>query len=290
MLWYIYIYIYTISFTTGREPHGAVAVIAFLLLSLVAGAYSETCAVTTIVASFLFLTQTYFAKKRKPSKLMLASFVCLLVGFAFLFFAPAEGANKLTGSLDTVHILDNIKTMVYLCIGFWPLIAATDVLLIAAICAKVDRDTIHVAVTLLLAAAAIMLSLTVAFYVPERVLTMPCLILVIVCAILSVELFGKNTALSMTAQTLPILMSFYFLTWGVGDIIQTEFSVRMNEQIIMSDVEAGRTVSNLERLKSKTKYSPLYISHYVSDNPDNWPNTDIAKYYGIEKIVGVKYD
>lgn len=286
----MYIYIYTISFTTGREPHGAVAVIAFLLLSLVAGAYSEPCAITAIVSSFLFSVQAYFIKKRKPSKLMLASFACLLVGFAFLFFAPAEGTNKLTGSLDTVHILDNIKTMVYLCIGFWPLIAATDVLLIAAICAKADRDTIHVAVTLLLAAAAIMLSLTVAFYVPERVLTMPCLILIIVCAILSVELFGKNTALSMTAQTLPILMSFYFLTWGVGDIIQTEFSVRMNEQIIMSDIEAGRTVSNLERLKSKTKYSPLYNSHYVSDNPDNWQNTSLAKYYGIEKIVGVKYD
>lgn len=285
-----YIYICVMSFTTGREPHGVVAVIAFLLLSVVAGAYSETFAITVIVTSFLFLVQTFFVKKRKPSKLMLASFACLLVGFVFMFFAPAEGGNKLTDNMDIEHILDNINTMVYFCISFWPLIAATDVLLVVAICAKVDRDTILVAITLLLAAAAIMLSLTIALYVPERVLTMPCLILVTVCAMLSVELFGKNTALSMTTQTLPILMSVYFILWGVGDIIQTEFSVRMNEEIIMSDIEDGKTVSNLEMLKSSTKYTPLYNLHHVSYNPDYWVNDSMAKYYGIEKIVGVKYD
>lgn len=279
-----------VSFTAGREPRGVVAVIAFLLLSFVAGAYSETCAITVIVVSFLFSVQTYFAKKRKPSKLMLASFVLLLIGFAFLFFAPAEGINKLTGSMDMEHILDNIKTMGYFCIGFWPLIVATDVLLIAAICAKVDKDTIHVAVTLLCAAAAIMLALTVSLYVPERVLTMPCLILIVVCTVLSVELFSKSTFLSMVVQTLPILMSFYFLAFGLDDIIQTDFSVRMNEQIIMEDIEAGKTESNLEMLKSSTKYFPLCNLTHVTSNPDDWVNTSMAKYYGIGTIIGIEHE
>lgn len=286
----LYTYLCVASFCTGREPRGVVAVTAFLLLSLIAGAYSETCAITTIVASFLFAAQTYFFKKRKPSKLMVASFTLLLIGFAFLLFAPAEGANKLTGSLDAVHVLVNIKTIVYLCKNFWHLIAATVILLVVAIYAKGDKDTLHVVVTLLIIAVTIMLSLSVAYYVPERVLTMPSLLLVTVCAILVVELFGKISAISVIAQVLPILASLYFLAWGVSDIIQMDFQVRMNEQIIMADVEAGNPVSNVEILKGLTKYTPLYGSGYVSANPDNWQNISMSKYFGIDQIIGVKYE
>ena len=104
----LYVYICAQSFSANREPKGAAAKTAFLIFSFIAGAYSETCAITSIAVAFLLCAQAYFIKKRKPSKLMIASFVFAFAGFVFLVFAPAESA-KLTESLTAERLIDNIK-------------------------------------------------------------------------------------------------------------------------------------------------------------------------------------
>lgn len=259
--------------------------IAFLLLSLGIGAYSETCAVAAVATAVLFSAQAFFVRKRKPSKLMIASFVLVLVGLSFLVSAPAEGI-KLTSSFGAKHLLINIQTMLYYCKSFWPLIAVTDILFVVAVSVKADKDTLFTAATILLIALSIMASLTVAVYVPERVLTTPVILLVAVCAMLVVELFDKNALLSIALQTLPIFMSFYFIVCGVNDIIQTDSHIETSEQIISSYANSEETLY-VQRFHSKTKYSPFYELNYANDEPSTRHNVSMCRYYGVSKIIGV---
>ncbi len=283
----VYVYICFKSFCTGREPESIAAKAAFLVFSLIAGAYSETSAITTIGTVVLFSVLTCFFKKHKPSKLMIASFVLALAGFAFLLTAPGESV-KIEKSLNAEYLLKNLNSILYVCKTFWPVIAVTDILFVVAVCAKADKNTLLAAAALVLVAMANMASALIAYYVPERIFVIPVVLLVVASAMLAVELFGKNTALSMVVHTLPILIAPLFVVLGVIDIMYADYQITLNEQTMISDAAAGKDTSYIDVIDAGSKYPALYNGIYISEDPETWPNDSMAKYYGIDQIIGVK--
>lgn len=254
----LYIYISFKSFYTGREPESIAAKAAFLLFSFIAGAYSETSAITTI-------------------------------GTAFILSAPGEGA-KIGESLNAEYLLKNLNSVLFMCKTFWPLIAVTDVLFVVAVCAKADKDTLLAVVALVLVAMANMASVLIASYVPERVFVIPVVLLVTASAMLAVEIFGKNTALSMVVHTLPILIAPLFMVYGLIDIMYADYQIKLNEQTMISDAAAGKDTSYIDIIHADSKYPALYNGIYIAEDPETWPNDSMSLYYGIDKIIGVNHE
>lgn len=285
----LYIYISFKSFYTGREPESIAAKAAFLLFSFIAGAYSETSAITTIGTAFMLSVLAYFFKKRKPSKLMIASFVLALAGFVSILSAPGEGA-KIGESLNAEYLLKNLNSVLFMCKTFWPLIAVTDVLFVVAVCAKADKDTLLAVVALVLVAMANMASVLIASYVPERVFVIPVVLLVTASAMLAVEIFGKNTALSMVVHPLPILIAPLFMVYGLIDIMYADYQIKLNEQTMISDAAAGKDTSYIDIIHADSKYPALYNGIYIAEDPETWPNDSMSLYYGIDIIIGVNHE
>lgn len=270
-----------------KKTKGIFQSILFFILSIVVGAYSEFTAISSASIATIIIILYAIKNGGKVNKTMCLSLTLVIVGFIFLLTAPAEGA-KLKGSINTEGLLDNIKTILYLYRDFWILVVATTVLLVVAVTKKADKETTIVGFVLVFVALSISVSLCVASYVPDRGFTIPVILYISTCAILAVELYNDEKTMAMLTYTLPILASLFFVVWGVSEIIDTDYRIRLNEQYIIADVNAGKTTSYIDNVASITKYPAVYNLKYISVDPDDWPNDSMTLYYGIDRIIGKK--
>ena len=65
--------------------------------------------------------------------------------------------------------------------------------------------------------------------------------------------------------------------------------MQKNEEYILSEVEKGNRTIELYPVHVTTKYASIYGLKYVDVNsPDNRPNVPMARYYGADRIIGIK--
>ena len=136
---------------------------------------------------------------------------------------------------------------------------------------------------------------------PERSMMGVSVFLIIADGILLSSLMDNETMIA--ADMYPFLNRLLFNTIcalvfmeavisflpGTYDVYSTWRQMQKNEEYILSEVEKGNRTIELYPVHVTTKYASIYGLKYVDVNsPDNRPNVPMARYYGAERIIGIK--
>ena len=96
------------------------------------------------------------------------------------------------------------------------------------------------------------------------------------------KVWGKNGF-----RLICLLLTVWKVTVGVRDIRRTHGLLQYNEEFIAACAAAGERSVEVYRPYAKTSWSALEgLAYLNTEDPGDWPNVYMAKYYGAERIIG----
>ena len=235
----------------------------------------------------VFLGLCKFYQHKKIKIYLLLSVVIASLGYISIYLSPAQWNNKSAGfSLVAIRerfisALGVYKTLTV------PLVLFV-VLLVLAVTLKVETKRILIAITFLFGSLAANFIMILARSYPERCASSPTVMLIIADGILFYDVMRKQyKTLSACAVAALMLLTSYEVLVGVNDIYESYGYIKTNEEYIYECKEEGIMDIELQWYNAETKYSGMYGIWYLSPEPgtDQWPNCDLAKYYGIDSII-----
>lgn len=88
----------------------------------------------------------------------------------------------------------------------------------------------------------------------------------------------------LCVSTLVCLSLFYWCPFGIQDMYLMHEAVQENIQTIEEKKALGEREITLPVPVPQSQYCAFYQLEYLSDDPDNFANANMAKYYGVERI------
>lgn len=274
------------SFLTGKEP-SRTAQILLVLASPLVGAYSENSSVALIFLSLVFLALRLFFDKKRVSLWMILAPALALAGFLFLMLAPATAANK-AAEMKLPVLLGNFVETGAFYLRFWPLLVSFALLFFLAVKKRTDLRRRMLAVVYLLGSLAGHFVLTFALYCAGRSTYIGLALLLAANALLVPPLLktdAKKLLLALCALCMAVTVWKVYA--GVTDILRTDYLLDFNRELIEEAAANGETDLQVPRPYAHTKYSALEGLPYLNtEDPTDWPNVYMAKYYGVNSIIG----
>lgn len=291
-------YAWTMSFTlafllpfytayAGGKPLGGALRPLYVLLAFVAGGYSESASCAALFTAFCFGLLTWLRDRRLPWVLPVG-FLSGCAGFLFLMLAPSELGGR-TSDFSLGVIAHNIQRMFATpqeaLLGLYCLLAA---LFAAGLVLRVDRKKLISAAVLFAGSVVSVAVYAVAAYFPWRSLCATTFYLLIPCLLLLQGLREKGQRLltPVLSAVLAVMFLFRFVL-GVGDIGVVFYESRQREAAILAAVQAGQDQVAVQQYSGNTKYCASYDLPDLYEDPGQWPNCDVAAYYGIGAVTGV---
>ena len=273
-------------FRDDSEP-GRAARILFVVFSFPVGAYSENGTVALAAAWLAFAALDFFFCRRRPAPWMWLGFASMLGGFACMMAAPAETVNKSAEMTLSVLLANFVETgRMYL--RFWPLLVCFAVFYALALCRKVELKTQLLALALLFASLAGQFVLTFAMYCAGRSMHIALVLLLAADAVLLARLYdlpGRNVLIALCCVGMLLMGRSLFI--GLPDIRDTHALLQYNEDFITECAARGEKEVELWRPYARTSWSALEgLAYLNTEDPGDWPNVYMAKFYGVDKVIG----
>ena len=274
------------SFLTGREP-GRAAQLLLILFSLPVGAYSENASVALIFLALVFVALRLFYDKKSVPLWMTLSLLLAVCGFLFLMLAPATAANKAAEPRLAVLLGNFVETGAFY-LRFWPLLFSFALFFFLAGKNGLDIRRRLLAAVYLLGSLAGHFVLTFALYCAGRSTYIGLVLLLTANALLFAPLLKTGAIKPLLAlSALCLAFTVYFVAVGVPDILRTDYLLDFNQELIQTAAANGERVIEVPRPYAHTKYSALEGLPYLNtEDPSDWPNVYMAKYYGVDRIIG----
>lgn len=259
-----------------------------LILSFVAGGYSESTSLAVVVCMGLLLLLRKFYLKKKVHGWLIASFALAAAGYISIYLAPAQWANK-SAALSFNALFNNLVYAVDMYKRFGGLAVVFVVLIILCVYEKADMAQILLAAVLVVGSLAANFIHVVAAYYSDRSAVAAVLLLlaadVVLLRLALTSLRLRAGAVSLMAVML--LVSVPSFVWGIRDIAVTYSQVSGNEAWIQECREQGIMDVEISNVYTFSKYSPLYQMKYIdTETTDTWPNSAMSRYYGVDSIIG----
>lgn len=274
------------SFRDGLDPGKAVKVL-YVLISFPVGAYSENGTVALVAMWLAFAAVDWFWFKKRPGLWKILALISMLAGFAYMMLAPAETVNK-SAEMTVKVLLGNFAETGRMYLRFWPLLVCFPLFYALAVYRKVDLKTRLLALTLLFGSLAGQFVLTFAMYCAGRSMHIALVLLLAADAVLLARLYdlpGRNVLIALCCVGGLLMGRGWFV--GLPDIRDTHALLQYNEDFITECAARGETEVELWRPYAKTSYSALEgLAYLNTDDPGDWPNVYMAKYYGVDKVIG----
>lgn len=261
------------------------------LFGLFFGAYSELISFPTVFVSFIFACLVMLEKRKiKNYWKYCIPIVTSAIGYLTMVFSPAEATRQGELSLGGVfkNFIDVFETY-YQCAG--KLLIVWAVLMVIAIYFKVNKKVVVISVSFFVINLMSMSMLSVASYVVARHYAIPLFYLLVAIVVLMQSIRGKNQIECFTycICVYVIAASVWSLWEGTFDIYDVNRKNAEREAYIYEQVESGTEILTVPIIKPLTKYSCKYdLMDIRTDDADPWPNSEIAKYYGLKKIYGTE--
>ena len=258
--------------------------ILYFPFSFLAGAYSESGSLCAIFLAVCALVLLWRQEKRFPllHSLWIIS-ACL--GFLFLMTAPATTGRSGGGGLSAIanncrDILAAVEKNLLL-----PYILFA-VLLVIALSVKADQRRIHLAVLFFAANLASLLAYVFALYFAGRHFCFPGFFTALSCVLLLSALPAKSSTVFKKALIGAFLVLFVLrFASGLLDVAVSFHKEQERSFLISSALDSGESSVTLEAYLPSTSFGTTFQLSY--DDPETWPNTSIADYYGLETVYGV---
>jgi hypothetical protein len=262
--------------------------ILFVLFGFVAGAFSENgSAAVMAMAGIIILIK--IIKKEKVRIVYFLGMVTSFAGYVSMVFVPA---TENQGRFARVSFSGGITGCLYIFGQYLPVVA---VYIIAVMILCLKKKTANIKISLLFFAGSLIslfLLAFVSFQSARRgyfsVTLMVIADLILIKDIIEIPDCRKRCLIIMCCFA---VLSVLPLCFGFSDIHNTYELIKQNERHIIDCREKGQLDVEISDIQPKTKYSAVddlqYISIYSSDT---WPNDSMAKYYGVNSIIGIPVD
>ena len=264
------------SFRDELEPGRAVKVL-YVLFSFPVGAYSENGTVALVAMWLAFAAVDWFWFKKRPALWKVLALISMLAGFAYMMLAPAETVNK-SAEMTISVLLGN----------FVPLLLCFPLFYVLALYRKVDLKTRLLSLVLLFGSLAGQFVLTFAMYCAGRSMHIALVLLLAADAVLLSRLYdlpGRNLLIALCC--VGGLLMARSCSIGLPDIRDTHYLLQYNEDFILDCAARGEREVQLPRPYAKSSWSALEgLAYLNTEDPGDWPNVYMAKYYGVDKVVG----
>ncbi len=285
---------YRKSLDKGNKKANKILSLAFAVLNIpfgfLAGMANENLSAAMIFIAVACILVVKFIKKQKISLWMFTGITGSLFGFLFLLFGNSARLEK-AGGLGSVFSW--IKNFFFITFDSMEFFAPIFMLIIGLFiaCFLSGKETIKTALSapstiFILGFFASSYSMVVSPQFPSRSWTGPLLILIISAGLLfnqaklsdKIQSWGTTSALAFvlaictlgsSANTVFLLKNFSIEYSATTEYIQEQIK-QGNKNIAVKDINYN------------SKYCCSFI---LSDDPDSWPNTAVARYFGAEKII-----
>ena len=175
--------------------------------------------------------------------------------------APAETVNK-SAEMTFSVLLGNFVETGRMYLRFWPLLVCFAAFYALALYRKVDLKTRLLALIMLFGSLAGQFVLTFAMY----------------CA-------GRSMHIALCCVGGLLMVRGFFV--GLPDIRDTHALLQYNEDFIEGCAARGEKEVELWRPYARTSWSALEgLAYLNTEDPTDWPNVYMAKFYGVDKVIG----
>lgn len=256
----------------------------------------------------MMLCLTIYGRVCKSQKLpfIISGLLGSVLGCIFLIKSPGTQIRlAIAGGMNLTGILKNV---VYITLNlvqhFWVILLALALAIVAiwknSPIKKVNNKerwvfllkeySIEVVCTMGFLASVYAMILSPQF--PDRAWTCPTVLLIIVTfrvVLRAVEVLRDKIRIELNVATAVLLMAF-LCTWinAYWGLKNTYYENEYREQIIYSTIDNGEREVELVPIRGYSKYSCFGSNGDLAYNSEEWPNTAIARYYGLDKVERVE--
>ena len=265
--------------------------IGFSIASLFFGAYSELISFPVVFLCFVLVCLVMFEKKSiKKYWTYVIPVITAAMGYLTMLLSPAESSRQAELSLGFIFKnFIQIFESYYTCAK--PLLFMWAILLTIAIYMKAEKKVLVISGSCFAISLISMSMLSIAGYVVSRHFAIPIFYLITAVVVIMQEIRDKGTI-----GCVPYCICAYLLVAGIWSLWEGTYDIydvyRQNtsrEAYLYEQVEKGEEVVTVTMIRPLTKYSCKYeLSDIGPVERSDWPNPEIAKYYGLKMIYGVE--
>ena len=261
----------------------------FLLFAFIAGAWGESGSAGFIFIAVALMALCYFWEHKKIPFIYLASLIIATAGYVSMYLAPAQAGKG--SALSLIGLFGGLFRCLYRLSDIWILVVAFAVMFLWNVRNGTIKKQLALAGIFFLGAMCAHFLLLFAISYPERTALGATILLLAANAILLQNILaqGKYRAVAVSMLILLVTTTPVLMLRGTYDIYRTYSQQLANEKQLIQYAEDGILDVQLPIVEAKTKYPVAYQHRYLStEDPTTWPNNAMAKYYGVNSILGIE--
>lgn len=269
-----------------------VLTLLYIPCGIIAGNTNENTAVATIIMIVLFGIK-FLTEKKNLRPWMFSGLIGVLAGFGAMILSPGQQARaEQSGGFGGIGTW--IKNAFFITFDVFEYLAVPLALLFVALILVFASNkglklkNFSSFLIFLIGSGSAIYCMVVSPQFPERAWTTPVIFAIIAFGQLISLIEPKNDIYRKTICALLVIGTICFGTSYISsylDIKQTVIAYNEREEYIEQQLEEGETVLLLKPVSGWAKYNIFNSEGDLGDSSDEWPNTAIARYYGVEKII-----
>lgn len=264
-----------------------ISMVIYVIVGVLIGDLAEVSSFGIICLSVYLLVCKRLTTGKKNPIWSYSATVAMMIGYLFMLYCPATRRNKI-GNVTLHNMMSNfVHAFNIFTERFWILIVVFIVLFIFAVFRKKDKKKLNVSFIFFIVSIVMNSMNIVAPYFTERNLIACSIFIIISVAILFRECLSD---LKNQSYTVVAILSVYFILCflnGFLDISEVYVADKKREIYAREEIAKGNMDLQLRVIKGKTKYSIKYSLKDLGVNvSEDWPNSDMAAYYGAHSICG----
>ena len=259
---------------------------AFCVYGFFFGWYNEIASFVGICMVPCLILLGLWLNKDKIRLHRLLPVLFAVLGYAVMLSMPAQAANK-SGGLTAALLLRRFAVCSGMLVKYLlPLLIPLALILFLSFGSLPRKKLILSGLFALAGVCANYMPLAASYY-PERCLCTPVLLLIMALLFPLSELAKRENIRGFClACVLVICLTAPFILTGSADIISCHRQHAQREQTIAAAVEAGEGDVTANVVIPQTRWSGYWGVRDLTDDPDTWPNRDMARYYGLDSLIG----
>lgn len=258
---------------------------AFCVYGFFFGWYNEIASFVGLCMVVCLIVLDVWMNREKLRLWRFLPVVCAAAGYLVMLSAPAQSANKQGAGLTLQSLIFKTAQCGWMLVKYcWPLLLLFAALFVIGLRKRIDGKALVLAGLFALAGVCANFMPIAASYYPERCMCTTALMLVMGCAFLASEL--EVRAVCVGCALIALLTLPAGLT-GCRDIVSCYRQFQQREAVIAGAVENGEgdVVANV--VLPQTQWSGFWgLRDLSTEDPTTWPNYGMARYYGVDSIIG----
>ena len=254
--------------------------ILYFIISLFAGMCNENSSLSLIV--FLIL---YSFINRDNIKLKITSLIGLIIGYLFMFLAPGNYVRMKTVS-NNIPIINNVLSKISLLLLCFGMLFLIFLLILYFFRKTINKKILYICILFYISSFICCFSLVMVPQITLRSLTLVYIFFIIILITLIFEIKYK-TLINCVLLFISMLFVFVFIT-TFKEYYNFYTIMNNRHKLIIKEKRQGKKSIKV-KIYAQSKNARIPISCNINDIDENYmtfPNNYVAKYYGVERIIG----